>query len=76
LLGVDNGVTPHARPRPRVRPRRRAPFSSTAERTLSAGQPDWVTPGPGSYIEQSSQRQRSGASSNNFVNKVCHTAVG
>lgn len=37
---------------------------------MSSGQPDWVTPGPGSYIEQSKQRGKSTASCNAFVNKV------
>lgn len=50
--------------------RGRAPFSSTAERQLSAGQPQWVTPGPGSYIEQSRDQRKAAASSNVFVNKV------
>jgi len=50
--------------------RGRAPFSSTAERQLTAGQPEHVTPGPGSYIEQSKPNASAQASSNTFVNRV------
>ena len=50
--------------------RGRAPFSTTAERKLTAGQSDYVTPGPGSYIEQSRPNQSAAASSNTFVNRV------
>jgi hypothetical protein len=50
--------------------RGRAPFSSTAERQMTSGQPQWVTPGPGSYIEQSRETRKAAASSNVFVNKV------
>eukprot|EP01043_Picozoa_sp_COSAG02_P011616 COSAG02_NODE_431_length_22447_cov_7.487202_2_plen_582_part_00 len=50
--------------------RGRAPFSTTAERKLTAGQSDYVTPGPGSYIEQSKPNQPAAASSNTFVNRV------
>ena len=37
---------------------------------MSSGQPQWVSPGPGSYIDQSKEMHKTAASSNVFVNKV------
>ena len=45
-------------------------YYNVATCTLSAGQPDWVTPGPGTYIEQSKAPEHSVTSSNAFVNRV------